>query len=155
MKKLLMIILFLLMPVMAFADEGTVTYSESSIQDHNFVATFSFIANTGGTVPATASTDAITGWVCQIETNPGAVAPTTLYDITLTIPSGLDIAGGQLADRSATVTESIIPKVDAVGIYGCFYVDAQAVTANISGNSVNSATGEIKLKIWSDKESPL
>ena len=158
MKKILFAVMLaiMLMPVLAFA-EGTVTQSEAKITDHNFKLTFSFIANAAGTatIPATATTDAITGWVCQIETSPGSPAPTSGYDITITKPNGLDIAGGQLADRATATAESIIPKVDAVGIYSCLFVDAVVLTLNVTGNSVNSATGEVKLLIWTDKESPL
>jgi hypothetical protein len=48
------------------------------------------------------------GELIRVVTNPDDVAaPTTLYDITLVDEDGFDIAGGELANRSATVTESV------------------------------------------------
>ena len=105
-----------------------------------------------GTVPSTATIDAITteisGWyVYAVETDPGSVAPTTLYDIVINDASGFDIAGGQLANRSATATERVIPKLDATAsLYGGVLVDS-ALTLVITGQSVVSATGTVKLML--------
>jgi len=57
-----------------------------------------------------------------IVTNPSATAPTTLYDITLVDDEDLDIAGGVLANRSATVTEQEVPKLGST-VYGDRIVD--------------------------------
>lgn len=103
-----------------------------------------------GTVPSTATSDAITadiaGWyVYAIETDPGSVAPTTLYDIVINDASGFDVAGGQLANRSATATERIIPKLDTTAsLYGGVLIDS-ALTLVITNQSAVSATGTVKL----------
>ena len=57
----------------------------------------------------------ILGVIRSIETIPGLLGapatnpPTDLYDITLLDKYSLDIAGGQLADRSATVAQKVVP----------------------------------------------
>ena len=49
----------------------------------------------------------VRGWyLYNVTTNPGT-APTAAYDITL-VSDGEDIAGGLLADRSATATETVV-----------------------------------------------
>lgn len=55
------------------------------------------------------------GYIKAIETIPGlngdksTTCPTTLYDITLDDAYDYDLAGGNLADRSASVAETIVP----------------------------------------------
>ena len=51
----------------------------------------------------------VNGWILYVETDPGATAPTTLYDIDLDNDNGRDVMGGALDDRSATVTEGTRP----------------------------------------------
>jgi hypothetical protein len=43
----------------------------------------------------------------SVTTDPGVSAPTEAYDITLLV-NGEDVAGGLLADRSATATETVV-----------------------------------------------
>ncbi len=57
----------------------------------------------------------ITGWIHEIETDPdGSTAPTPSYDITLVNANGRDVAGGALANRSATATEIVKPVVNSI-----------------------------------------
>jgi hypothetical protein len=57
----------------------------------------------------------ITGWIHEIETDPdGTTAPTAAYDITLINANGRDVAGGALANRSATATEIVKPLVNSI-----------------------------------------
>ena len=131
---------------------GTVTQKLDKYNNANMrVLTFSWTGDaSNGTVPSTATSTAITadiaGWyVYSIETNPGAVAPTTLYDIVINDAEGFDIAGGMLANRSATATEKVLPRLDTTNnIYGGVLVDG-ALTLAISNQSVVSATGTVKL----------
>jgi len=74
----------------------------------------------------------ITGWLMKVQTDPGATAPTTLYDITITDDNGEDVMAGALADRSATVTESVRVTVENYG----------ALSVNVT-NAGNSKTSEI------------
>jgi len=103
-----------------------------------------------GTVPSTATSDDITkditGWfLYAVETNPGAVAPTAAYDVVINDAEGFDIAGGQAANRSATATERVLPKLDATsGLLGAALIYG-ALTLVITNQNVNSATGTVKL----------
>ena len=107
---------------------------------------FSWTADASAhTVPATDSKWAINGYVILVVTNPdGDTAPTDEYDITLTDEDDCDIMGGNLADRSDTNTEQAVPKIGTV--YGGRWVSG-ILTLNISGNSVNSAAGTVKVYI--------
>ena len=79
-----------------------------------------------------------------IETNPGT-APTAGYDIVINDAESLDIAGGMLADRSATLTERITPRLDSTySIFGGVLVDS-ALTLVITNQNAASATGTVKL----------
>jgi hypothetical protein len=55
------------------------------------------------------------GYIKAIETIPGlngdktTACPTTLYDITLDDAYDYDVAGGSLADRSASLAETVVP----------------------------------------------
>jgi len=56
----------------------------------------------------------------------------------------VDVMGGALADRDTANTEQAVPKIGAA-YGGSFFTGA--LTLNISNNSVNSATGEVKVYI--------
>jgi len=87
------------------------------------VITISWTSATGGAVAADiASTYAaaqpdfaakptkIKGFLRKVETDPdGTTAPSADYDITLKDPNGYDIVDGNLADRSDTNTQVIVP----------------------------------------------
>jgi hypothetical protein len=147
----LIILAFLMLHGMAFA-AGTVTQKVDKYPNANLqVLTFSWTADAAAaTIPSTATSDAntqaIIGWyVWAIETDPGSTAPTPNYDIVINDANGFDIAGGQLANRSATATERVIPKLDATAsLYGASLINS-ALTLVITNNLVNSATGTVKL----------
>lgn len=109
------------------------------------VVTLSWTAHTDGTVTSTATNAVMNGYIILVATNPGAVAPTTLYDITLTDSDGVDVMGGTLSDRSATASESALPLIGGVA-YGGRYVYG-SLTLNISNQSVNSATGTVTIYV--------
>lgn len=131
---------------------GSVTQTLDKYPNVNMrVLTFSWVgAAAGGAVTPVATTAAITediaGWyVYAIETNPGAGPPSIAYDITINDAEGLDIAGGTLADRSATSTQKVTPCLDtAHSIYGGVLIDG-ALTLTITNQIVNSAAGTVKL----------
>lgn len=145
MRKLLLAMFLLLSSGLAFAagSWGTATvtnnYGETMI-----IVTYSWTGDAAdGTVPSNAMTAAVSGrvfglYLVQVETNPGSVAPTAGYDIVVNDADGLDVMGGALADRSATATEVAFPGVTGRPNDG-------ALTLVISGQSVVSATGTIKL----------
>ena len=78
------------------------------------------------------------------KSNPGATAPTALWDYTFVAEDGEDVLGGEGADRSATTTERIRAKTDTS--FGEAYIDGTG-TLTITNNSVNSATVVIKVYI--------
>jgi hypothetical protein len=88
----------------------------------------------------------IKGFIAQIITDPGATAPTALYDIALYHPSAadLDILGGALADRSATITEVKAPVLSGATLP--VYVNGD-YTMKWTNNAVNSATGLIYIEV--------
>lgn len=99
-----------------------------------------------GTVPATATTWPINGWILKVTTNPGTTAPTDNYDITLTDRDGFDVMNGLLVDRDTANTEAVYPTItqgavtylapNGVPVLG-------KVTMNLTNNSVNSAVGDV------------
>lgn len=129
---------------------GTVTVSEISfLESQIYTFTYSWTADAAnGSVPATAGPE-IEGLVFMAVTDPGSTAPTALYDITLTDSDGCDVFGGELSDRSATAIEQATPKVG--NSYQERYVKG-AMTLNITNNSVNSATGTVKVYVHSLRE---
>lgn len=99
----------------------------------------------GGSVPALSITN-MAGIIDKILTNPGSTAPTDNWDIALYHPndSGLDILGGALVDRDTTNSEVKAPVLSGsslnVAVNGTY-------SLAVTGNSVNSATGQIILEI--------
>ncbi len=145
MKKLflsLMLLAVLMLPVQSW---GVGTVTQTIGYTHNFYTiTYSWTADAAdGSVPATASTWPISGYIVKVITNPGATAPTDNYDITLTNSDGIDVVHGALANRDTSTSEEIVPvPSDNVTIYGGSAV-AGVITLNITNNSVNSATGTV------------
>jgi hypothetical protein len=140
MKKLwsLIVLLSLLSPP-AFA-VGTVTQTvESSGSGYTLTLTWTADA-AAATVPNTAITTFTSGgfFLTMVETNPGATAPTDNYDITILTAAGADLMGGALANRDTSTTEIAFPVTTSPPIDG-------TITFTLSGNSVNSATGTVKL----------
>jgi hypothetical protein len=82
------------------------------------------------------------------QANPGATAPQALHDITVTDAAGEDLFGGDLTNLSATATESA--HTEAGGTDNGRLITG-ALTINISGNNVNSATGVLKLTFGGSK----
>ena len=76
----------------------------------------------------------VTGWILLVETDPGSTAPTGDYDIDLDNANGRDIMGGALDDRSATLTEAVMPLLN--GNYTVVYHEGpltiQVTTAGTS-----------------------
>lgn len=139
---------FLIIPILSYAT-GTVTYTvKDPLAGVSRVITFSVTGDSAaGTVPNTSTTVGETAgyWLCAMETDPGATAPTALYDITILSANGADLLGGAGANRSATVTEIAYPTIDSTsGQKGCVPINS-ALTLTVGNTSVNSATIEIKL----------
>lgn len=160
MKKLLRAgfvgILLLLMTSTVFA-LGTVTITPLAVSSFEnkdndlYIITLSWTAGAGGVVTAVPLPIPISGliqgrYIIQVITVPGSAgaAPTALYDITLVDPNGIDIMGGTLADRSATVTEVARPLPDPTKYSGLI---TGVLTFTLTNNTNASATGTVKLFI--------
>lgn len=96
-----------------------------------------------GTVPDTLL-PSFEGRLAELTTNPGAVAPTDNYDLTLIDDEGADRLQGLGANRDTANTESL-PVVYAgstvhppVGTY-------EGLTLKLANNAVHSATGRVIL----------
>lgn len=105
-------------------------------------------ADTDGSFSATPTDHRIDGLILGVETDPGATAPTDNYDIALNDANGIDVMGGALADRDTANTEFAAPLVNGVE----WMVPVVGVLQlAITNNSVNSATGLVRIWYWSNK----
>ena len=141
---------------------GSWTVGKSKITDKNNVETGRVVVCTftadaaAATVPDLVIAEAtgsyttefkwVKGWYLRaIETDPGSTAPTALYDITITNSRAFDIAGAAVTNRSATLTQTVIPK-DSDGVaYSPCWDDSSGYTVAVANNAVNSATAAIRL----------
>lgn len=123
------------------AGTTTVTHSKFGIVRRVVV---DFVADASdGSVPDTLL-PGFEGRLMELTTNPGAVAPTDNYDLTLIDDEGNDRLQGLGANRDTVNTESV-PLVYAgstihppVGLY-------ESLTLKLANNSVHSATGRVIL----------
>lgn len=117
---------------------GTITQSDVQIYPNTRALTFTCTADSDAhTYPVTGSNVDIDGYVFLVITNPdGTTAPTDGYDITLTDSDGVDVMGGELADRDETNSEQAVPLID--GVFGSRFVKGP-LTITITGNLVDSA----------------
>ena len=99
----------------------------------------------GGAIPATVTASDINAYVFMVESNPGSTAPTASWDYTFDSEDSGDILGGEGANRSATTTERISPKVGSA-YPGSSFVDGTG-TLTVTGNSVNSAGIVVKVYV--------
>lgn len=156
MRKLIVWLIIIAMGIyggLAMA-AGSVSVAVTEYPGDVDVLTYTFTADASdGSVPATSSTGFFpnpdrkskVGCVAAVVTNPGATAPTDNYDITLTEEiTGVDIMGDELADLSNTATAQNAPKIG--NAYACRVV-YDALTMNLTNNSVNSATGVVYVYI--------
>jgi hypothetical protein len=103
--------------------------------------------DTNGSVPETdfdaTDTIDILGRYCSLGvTDPGTTAPTADYDIEILDEYGCDIFGGNMTNRSATVSEQTLPIINnGIGSRLC----AGILTFKLTNNSVNDAIGKCVL----------
>ena len=157
MKKIIIpiILAMLLTASMSWgAAPGTCTQSFAEVYSASgptplATLTFSCVASADdASFPSTATTQTITDqiagrYILEVRTNPGATAPQALYDIVINDTDGIDLMGGSLANRSATVSEAAPPAILA-GVYWPRPIDG-ALTLVTTGNNVNSAISVIKI----------
>ena len=138
-KLIITLLMALIIPSFVFA-------GSDQTQDHSALGgihklEISWTAHTDGTYTSF-PTRAINGVIMGVLTDPGSTAPQTLYDITLKNTYGLDIMGGALADRSATVTEYIEPYNATQNTYRSM-PNHGALTLAISNIVTNAGTGKV------------
>ena len=95
------------------------------------------------TVPDTVL-PSLEGTLFVLTTNPGAVAPTDNYDLTLIDDEGADRLQGLGANRDTANTESV-PLVYGTGAIPPVVDGDEVLTLKWAGNAVNSATGRVIL----------
>lgn len=153
MKKLIFLVMaaLVLMPTIVFAVAGTsttpaVAYNADQLTNYKSkVISFTITDKAAGTTVAIAETDVLGYWLCSMETNPGATAPTDDYDIVINSAGGADLLGGAGANRDQANTEIAYPTIDSTsGQKGCVPVNG-ALSLVLSGNNVANATVEVKL----------
>lgn len=118
------------------------------------VLTMTWVAHTDGSftavnVSATHLATLENHMLFLMRTDPGTTAPTAAYDITLTDAHG-DILGGMGANRSATLTESVVPKIDGTNNLWGTAPWRTSLQLGITGNSTNGGNGVIEF--WFVKE---
>lgn len=122
---------------------GSTTQALTECGANGYVWTVSFVgdASTGAVPNTTLPGGGIKGmYLYQIVTNPGAApyAPTAAWGVTIASKDGVvDILGSQCLTRSAAASEVCYPST--------FYLVDAPLVLSISGNSVASATGTVKV----------
>lgn len=154
MKRIFLVtllVLFFLSSVCFAATPGTCTQSSAKHGLYRVDVTMTCTAGDAGAFPATAFASAVMSYLYNegfyldyIEVNPGSVAPTADYTLTVVNANGRDIMGGAAADLSATVTQTIVPKKDSlVALYGGVYLDS-SLTHTLADNSQAGAISVTK-----------
>jgi len=88
----------------------------------------------------------VRGWyLYNVTTNPGTSSPTAAYDITL-VSDGEDVAGGLLADRSATATETVAISPTTKG----YHLADKIIAITFADNSANPSTIVMTLRFTSN-----
>jgi hypothetical protein len=128
---------------------GTITSSRTRSRTTPYsrkftkVITVDWVADAAdGSVPALSLP--LSGYLIKVVTNPGATAPTANYDIALNDPSdsALNVWSTALDNRHTTNTEQVYPAIS--GAVTPILLNGTYSLA-VSGNAVNSATGQIQL----------
>ena len=100
-----------------------------------------------GSVPDTALTTKISGRLVSLLTNPGAVAPTTDYDLVLNNADGIDVLKGAGANRHTSDSEHQPIELSANNRAGVPIAAEDTLTLVMTNQSVNSANIVIKIYI--------
>ena len=150
MKKLLTCFVIILAIVFAgdamAADAMTVTMEDHPLENLRVVKVT--WTDSPALTPESQSSGAnvfTNGWyLFKAQTIPGTAAaqPDDNYNITITDAEGVDLMGGELANRDDTNAEEAVPKID--GVYGPQPV-ISALTVTVTGQTNTSGTGELYL----------
>jgi hypothetical protein len=148
LKRLILVVLFLFLPIICFGASSQTETHVTNLPGDVDVWTIAWTAHTDGSYTNYTTLWNVDGYVFMVVTDPGATAPTANYSITLLDSDGVDIMGGELANRHTSSTEQAVPKIDAA--YGTRFVKGP-LTLTISDNIINGAVGEVIIYIWGGK----
>lgn len=116
---------------------GTVTLAHYQLGNVRRI-NFSVVADAaGGSIPDTVLPK-IQGRLIGLHTNPGATAPTNLYDITLIDGDGIDRLQGVGANRATATSEQVPVVYSGTSVHPPVSTD-ETLTLTFANNSVNSA----------------
>lgn len=138
MKKLILLFILMLLPLLAFAAGTCTTTYDGKVPVETI--TISCTADSGAATFPDTVTKAIRGYVMVVETNPGTPGPTDDYDIVYNTASGVDVMGGACINRDTANTERATPS-----LFG--WIDG-TLTQVVTNNAVNSATFTSKIVYW-------
>ena len=94
----------------------------------------------------TPATQGVRGWyLYNVTTNPGTNAPTNLYDITL-VSNGEDVAGGLLANRSSTATETVVVAPATLG----YHMTDQSIAITFANQTASPSVIVMTLRFTSN-----
>jgi hypothetical protein len=149
MKRIIAVIALMMLMASFACAAGSVTFTtEFPNRDRGYaIITISWTGDAStGSVPSTEFPDisSIRGYyIIKASTKPGTVNPTALYDIAINNEIG-DIMGGALGNLAAATASTNISPLDSGGMPALVPVDGP-LTFVLTNNSVNSATGTVKL----------
>lgn len=123
---------------------GTITQTVESRGAIGVVTLTAIADSADASFPDTDLEAKISGKLLALETNPGAVAPTDNYDITLEDSDGIDVLEGVGGNRDTANTEKV-PIVYSGTVLHPEVAKSDVLTLKINGNSVNSAIVVVKL----------
>jgi len=118
---------------------GSASIERFDLTDNLYVIEISCTAKSDGTLSNIISGWNIDGILYEVETDPGSPAPQANYDLTL-VTGGIDVMGGNLANRHTTTTERVRPAVAEPTIMG-------PLTLTTTGNNVNGAQFVVRIYI--------
>ena len=149
LRKLVLILLFLILPVICFGASSQTETRYTDLPGDVDVWVIAWTADTDGSYTNYTTLWNVDGYIFMVVTDPGATAPTDNYDITLLDSDGVDVMGGELANRDTANTEQAVPKIG--NAYGTRFVRGP-VTLTISNNSQNAAVGEVIIYIYGGQD---
>ena len=137
------VLLALAVGVTSLFGAGTVSQSTAYLGKGVYLTTFSCAGDTSdGSFPEFTTDKNIDGKVLFVVTDPsGVTAPTDNYDIVFNDSTTCDVFGGELANRSTSVTQQAEPKIGSG--YGPRYVNGP-----LTGVITNSSVTDARLTIY-------
>jgi len=122
---------------------SVVDYGYNHPRKHLKTVRIDWVANNPADATENFLVDMPGGFILNVITNPDTPAPTASYDVELGSPedAALDVLGGKLVDRSATLSEIIQPvrTNEATPVF----ITPGIYTLKILNNAVNSAQGSV------------